>query len=150
MEKPKLSDCTIEFEFDGSWNDIYVLETTLEDWDRLLPVFRSHQHTLYGADGQMDFPDSLKAFVAREIAASLVIDLGDLEVNCYFFCASEIEFDFDPRDVRSQSDLHSVLSFMKQVGKAVGKDVIMTPQSFQTTVYFRYHAISDVLEHCLT
>lgn len=52
-----------------------------------------------------------------------------LTIDCHFFTPDEIEFSFDPREIRSEREFGLVLSFMELVGTAVEKPVLLTPEN---------------------
>jgi hypothetical protein len=64
-----------------------------------------------------------------EDSATLAVRVDRIWFTSYFFDRSEIEFTFDPRDVVDQSGLAAVESFMKTIGDACGKPVVMTMES---------------------
>ncbi|MFF4744513.1 hypothetical protein QRN89_13395 [Streptomyces chengbuensis] len=62
--------------------------------------------------------------------ATLAVRIGDIWFTSYFFDPSEIEFTFDPRDVVDESGFAAVESFMRRMGNACGKRVVMTMESW--------------------
>jgi hypothetical protein len=46
-----------------------------------------------------------------------------IEANCHFFTEDEIEFDLDPREILSASDLDAVCAFVQAVGRALRRPV---------------------------
>lgn len=52
-----------------------------------------------------------------------------LLVVVHFFIESEIEMTIDPREVRSQTELDTLLEFMRGVASALDMPVAMTPEN---------------------
>ena len=113
-------DYQLEFEFDGSWRDIYVLNTTIYDWQRLIDFLRSSAYLLiYKVDYEETLlPQSVEQALKKRYGASplLSINIGTVILNCHFFTEEEIEFDIDPREIVSAVQSEQVLAFMRQVG----------------------------------
>ncbi|MGF0176108.1 hypothetical protein ACQF36_38370 [Streptomyces sp. Marseille-Q5077] len=126
------------FVVDGALRDVCVLEAEVEDWGRVVrdlvasdwvvefstthprgeELLRSGASELFGALEQ-----------SGEDSATLAVRVDRIWFTSYFFDRSEIEFTFDPRDVVDQSGFAAVESFMKTIGDACGKPVVMTMES---------------------
>lgn len=123
------------FAWDGSLIDIYVLDTTLGDWQCLLDFLLASPYDLrYSRDGAAEpLPDRVEAIFAQRSVAnvSLSIDESQLSLNCHFFTSDEIEFDLDPRAIDGQPRLDRMLDFMRALGSTLGKEAILTPENFQ-------------------
>jgi hypothetical protein len=129
--------------WDGSLRDIYVLNTNAADWDRLGSKLETSGFTLtHFVNGQpAPFPASLANHVTdpHRNASLLAVKLTDhLSINCRFFAPDEIEFDFDPRCVRGQSDLDLLLDFIAYVGQGLGKPALLTPENLPSTPILSY------------
>ncbi len=124
--------CQQDFKFDGAWFDIYVFEITIKDWQSLFNVLQTSYEFSYSIDGELQqLPKQIKeVFLVRKSAdPALSFPVGKILVNCHFFSENEIEFDIDPREVNSQIDLDALLIFLQQVGNAVHRPVILTPEN---------------------
>ena len=62
---------------------------------------------------------------------------GDVVVDCHFFRPSDIEFSFAPGEVTEQG-LRALLVFMVELGDALKKRVIMTPENRPQYPIFGY------------
>ncbi|MFO0962656.1 MAG: hypothetical protein U0625_07075 [Phycisphaerales bacterium] len=91
----KWSDLQRDFEWDGSWRDIHVLECGMAGW------------------------------------------------RVHFFSIDTIELDLDPRDVSSQASLDLLLAFMRRLGLATAKRVILAPENMPDHPIFRYEPERD-------
>jgi hypothetical protein len=122
--------CKKDFEWDGSWRDIYVFKTTLDDWRALCACLRAAYELGFQIDGiTQPFPPAPEeVFAIRKQGSPLLrVRVGGILVACHFFTPEQMEFDIDPREVTSQSDLDALLGFLRRVGDAVGKPVAVTP-----------------------
>ncbi|MDP9364939.1 MAG: hypothetical protein M3Q10_12070 [Chloroflexota bacterium] len=115
----------------GSLRDVYVLDTDSRDWQHVLDHLRQSEVPLaFHVDGQpRPLPTDIQAiFRLRDAAVvGLAIDLTGVLVRCHFFTPSEIEFDFDPRDVVRPEQADRVLSFLQELADLLGKPVLLEP-----------------------
>ena len=146
--------CKQDFEWDGSWRDIYVFRTTLEDWRLLFGLIRSDYRLESSADGVVQsLPstgDDLLA-IPGQFLPHWRFHVGEIRVVCHLFSAEVMEFDIDPREVTSQTDLDTLLGFLQRLGDVVSKPVVLTPENGPeipiityepTTRAFQYHEIA--------
>jgi len=130
-----------EFEFDGSWRDIYVFETTHVDWTRLLRWLGQSAYPVTYTQGgeQVELPlEAAEAFpLAGQCDRLLSVNVAGAVLNAHFFDESEIEFDLDPREITSQHELDGLLGFLRGLANIVGKDAVMTPENCPRGVIFR-------------
>ena len=136
------------FEWDGSWRDLYVLDASLDDWQRLLDYLRASNHGLtFKRETEEPLPDRASdAFVgADDVRPLLQVDIGGVVLNCHFFTEDEIELDLDPREVETDASAASVFGFMRGIGRAVGKPVLLTPESMSGLPLITYDPATDEL-----
>jgi hypothetical protein len=130
-----------EFAFDGSWRDIYILGTSISDWDRMLDAIQVAGYTrAYFRDDQLtEMPsNAAQAFPLPEECNRLMsIWFSDVQANCHFFNVEEIEFDIDPREVKGQQQLDGLLGFMRCLADALAKEVILAVENSPEIVIFR-------------
>lgn len=136
--------CKAAFAVDGSLRDIYVHSTTVDDWDRFLRAI-SEKPLTYTVDGAAcPLPAKASTALERVNAHLLTIKHGPLHLNCHFFAEEEIELDLDPREVTSQAAFDAVLGFMREIGTALGKRVVLTEESAADHVWLSYDPSKDV------
>jgi hypothetical protein len=140
----------MDFQPDGALRDIYVLDTTLDDWD---VAFRflvdSYAHQLTSGNPEQAFPASASdVFHQQETGhrMSLHLDVGGVLVNCHFFSPDEIELDLDPSDVSNQETYQSVLRLVMGLAAAVGKRAILTHENTQEAVILAYEPASGTTQ----
>lgn len=126
------------FALDGSLRDLYVQDTSLEDWRRVL------DHVLSGAydavlfrDGQPMAPPPDVVTLFDEDGVLLRFRCGHAVLQCHFFDPGEIEFDLDPRTVSSDADEAALIRFMTTVAELTGRPVDLTPENAPEAPYAR-------------
>ena len=123
-------DCIHVFYIDGSYRDVYVLDTTASDWERFLALVRERYpaSTFDGVDGPAPIPRSFDEAGDDEGRGTLHVMVGKVMVNCFFIWDKEIELDIDPSEVVDEADLDGVVGFCEALGRTVGKDVHITDE----------------------
>lgn len=127
---------------DGSLRDIYVLESTSDDWQKLIAFLRSGKYKVtYELDGiekplPSDFSEIQKYM--GEVYQLLSIHIEGLRLNCHFFLTENIEFDLLPNEVETEEKAEAIFQFMAMVGRLLGKEVILTPENGQEYVIVGY------------
>lgn len=142
------------FEIDGSWRDLYVVDTTIEDWKEMLGLVRdrkaiNYEFTMEGEaaaipqrpepvfiSGEGAYPD------AASLPWSLVVTLDGLDLTCLFLTNTEIEFHLDPRNL-NENRLYELLDFMESLGRRLKKDVLLTPENGKDRPIVKYDARHD-------
>ncbi|WP_145998499.1 hypothetical protein [Caulobacter flavus] len=126
-------DVAAEFEWDGSWRDIYVLDATLDDWRRTLDALRDLEPppSFYEAGEPALLPLRPQAIFDRreETSFLLTLTVEGVRFNCHFFDDAEIEFDIDPREVQGQRELDVLRHFMELLARSTGKKAILTHEN---------------------
>jgi hypothetical protein len=129
-------------ESDGSLRDLYVLSTSLNDWHEFLRFVKSSRYPfsfhINSAPAPMPKDAAAALSISPNAKALLQIDLGGVALNCHFFHEADIELDIDPREIVDDAKVDAVLAFMTEMGKALKKEVRMTPENCPETIIFRY------------
>jgi hypothetical protein len=132
----------VAFHIDGSLRDLYVLGTSEHDWQAVLAALRVSSYPLdYFVDDEgCPLPDQVAAMfsIRGEHSPALRIDSERLGLNCHFFIPEEIEFDLDPKDYQNEEQVSRLLEFIRYIGQAVRKVVIMTAENDAPYPLFRY------------
>ena len=142
--------CKSDFDGDGWWRDIYVLQTTIEDWRALCAALSAKYKFEFTIDGEAkSFPPSVdEVFEGRKDASALLqFRAGNILVTCHFFTPDEIEFDIDPREVTSQSDLDALSDLLRVIGNAVMKQVLLTLENCRDNPIMTYDPQSSQLRY---
>jgi hypothetical protein len=129
------------FEEDGSLLDIYVFGTTLEDWGRFLELVRRSYPTEFRvAYEPREMPDDPAAIfeMAENDPAWVNFFVDGVCIHCLFYGPEALELDLDPREVRTPEQGRRVLHFLKQIGDALNRTVLLTAESSPEIVIYRY------------
>jgi hypothetical protein len=126
---------------DGSLRDIYVLNTSAEDWRKWTQlVNRKYKVSFYnGQTGQTTDKIDFKAVNAfwtgkTDFTNGAVIAIGNFTVNCHFFCADEFENDVCPREIHSPDSHHMLMEYLTDVSCQLGKKVLLTSENSTESV----------------
>ena len=132
------------FLVDGSLKDIYVHDTVIEDWEKVIDFLNQNYTLRYGNNisdiisNQIDkkYANKLLQNTKENVIGKLVsIDVGPLKVNCHFFGEDEIEFDMDPREIHRCEGIDELEHFMLQLSNLLNKQVILTEENDPEHIY---------------
>ena len=127
---------------DGSWRDIYVFETTQEDWSTWIDLVNQNysvqfyngltQQTEIGVDKQAVFEYQERK---TERASSAVMKIAQITVNCRSFSVGEIENDIDPKEFATAEEHLALMEYLKAVSKRLRKKVFLTAENKPDMIY---------------
>ena len=136
----------IVFEDDGSLRDIFVLNTSGQDWQIMLDFLRQSSYSFeFTIDGTArELPDSAKTIfdLRQEHSTQLCIDKQELIINSFFFTEEEIDFDIHPRDINTDDKVEHLLEFMRTISRLLHKEIILTPQMSETNPWYRFNPVT--------
>jgi len=130
--------------WDGSWRDIYVLQTTIED-NKKWTDFVNQNYRIDWFNGlsqkdenRIDF-DVIKGFWNgnHDLRSTAKIFIDNIQINNHFFIDSEIENDIDPRKINSFEDHLRILKYMSDLSLLLGKPTILTPENDKEIVLMK-------------
>ena len=136
------------FQPDGSLLDAYVFDTTVGDWQAFVDLVRSKGWWFaYSEDGRpRRLPARVEDVFARRGEMVLLLQVRpapEVLVNVHFFTDEEIEVDFSPEELQGQERLDLLCSFLRAVGRRLGKPVILTPESSPDRPLIGYDVDAD-------
>lgn len=140
------SECAADFEGDGSLRDVYVLEGGIEAWEALLRLARSANARFSVGGVAQPLPETARdAFTATaELTGLLLIDWAGIELAAHFFDEAEVELDFLPNAIDGQVRLDTLCSFLRELSRATGKDVIVTPENWPRSAILRGRPTGEI------
>ena len=144
-------ECKEDFCRDGSLRDIYVTETSLDDWRALYPFIRDYPGAEYLEDGVVRPPPATVDQVFSFWTSGhpmLRFRVGSALIVFHFFSTTEIECDFDPNEIASQADLDELVGFVRRLGDATHKRVVITPENSPDLPFIKYEPINRAPEYC--
>jgi hypothetical protein len=142
--------CKEIFQCDGSLRDIYITPATLADWRSLFPLLRSHPAAEYSVDGVVrPVPDLVEQVFAVRVSGSpmLRVRVGRALLVFHFFSDEEIECDLSPNEIASQLDLDALLAFVRDLGDATRRRVMITPENCPALPFITYDPQNRNFEH---
>lgn len=143
-------DCKVDFEADGSLRDIYVLDTTLDNWQSVLGFLTAapYSATLTTGGQPIPIPPDLRVLFVRSESPPPLLSfrIGRVGMGCNFFAEQEIEFDFSPEGL-TERDIVGVLHFMCELGHLTDRIVVLTPENCQSRPIFRCDPARRLVEH---
>ena len=125
------------FEHDGTLRDVYIQDINIQHWIVLIDFLNSNFVIKFGVFGEdrldkIDKEYALKYLIREsdEIESkSISIIVDDILINCHLFSETEIEFDIDPKEIKTTLELDKILNFMKLVSKQLNKQIILTGEN---------------------
>ncbi|MBB5233135.1 hypothetical protein [Deinococcus budaensis] len=127
------------FEPDGSLVDLYVPNTSLEDWQRLLDELRTgflpyEYRDFELGDERRPLPLRTEDIFSRSDEASrclLTLDSDGLKLNCHFFIPEEIELDLHPQDIHSAELATRLTHFVVRISALLSKPVLVCSENMR-------------------
>lgn len=120
------------FKPDGSLRDIYIQNTSIEDWGKLIDLLNSAYNLKYFSESKINKDEVLK-FLKDETGeverGTVSIEIENIKINCHFFLIEQIEFDIEPSEIKTKSDFEKVLSFMSLISSTLKKQITLTGEN---------------------
>ena len=142
--------CKEDFRSDGSLRDIYISPATLADWRAIYPLLRAFPAVEFSVDGVVQPPPPTvdQVFAVRSSASPVFrFRVGRALVVFHFFSEEEIEWDVVTHEISSQTDLDALLGFVRQLGDATHKRVVITPENGRERPFISYDPECRDFEH---
>ncbi|WP_183558824.1 hypothetical protein [Mucilaginibacter sp. SP1R1] len=123
---------------DGSLRDIYVLNTTRDDWYRWIEYVNSNYPVNFynhGLDEDIQFRQiDPQAVTDRWDGKSdynciVIVRIKDAYLKAHFFAEDEIENDISPKEFNSEEQHLALLKYLQEVSQLLNKKVILTDES---------------------
>ncbi|UOE38998.1 hypothetical protein [Chryseobacterium oryzae] len=125
---------------DGSLRDIYVLNTSREDWQKWIDFVNGNYKVDFQYSNEQEIRCSSDKIIAKyvydywdaksEFMVNASIKVGSVLVKCYFFDESEIENDITPVEVNSIENHNDIVDYLKNVSCTLNKETIMTLENY--------------------
>lgn len=120
------------FKPDGSLRDIYIQETSLNDWDKVIDILNYEYDLNYFSKNKIDKKEVFE-YLQDETGdiefKTVSINIKNVKINCHFFLIEQIEFDIEPTEVKSKSEFDYILSFMTTLSSKLKKQIILTGEN---------------------
>ena len=124
---------------DGSLRDIYVLDSTIEDWKKWIGFINENYQVKFEyfdnqgnkkIESKINFDEVSKYWNNYENSISAEFLVGEVLLKCYFFSIDEIENDFFPEEVKTIEQHNLIIEYLKSISKILNKEVILTPENY--------------------
>ena len=124
---------------DGSLRDIYVLDSTIEDWKKWIDFINENYQVKFKyfdnqgnkkIESKINFYEVSKYWNNYENSISAEFLVGEVLLKCYFFSVDEIENDFFPEEVKTIEQHNLIIEYLKSISKILNKEVILTPENY--------------------
>ena len=129
---------------DGSWRDIYVLQTNRRDWEKWVDYVNENYRVDWfnckteKEEQNVDFSVIEEYWNgAVDLRSSANVFVDKIQINAHFFTESEIENDIDPREFNSIDDHHKLINYLANLSKLLNKQVILTPEDTPETILMK-------------
>ena len=122
------------YHWDGSWRDVYVPGTDVEDWNKWSNLvnqkytLRWYNPATGTTEDSIDFA-VLQPYLQQGVYGGSTVNFWiapSIQINAHFFEATRIENDIDPREFNSIEDHLELLKYLKNVNQLLHKEVILT------------------------
>jgi hypothetical protein len=135
-------------EANGALPDVCVRGTTIADWQGLIDLIRAQGWAVeYAEDGRiLRLPDRAEDLLDRHEGAHVVVKVWpapEVQVNFFPYAAEQIDGDVDVRELEGQERLDILCGFLRDVGRALGKPVWMTPEGSPDEPLLAYRVEAD-------
>jgi len=134
------------YHWDGSWRDIYVLNTNRSDWERWVNyVNKNYRVDWYNGkvekdETKIDFNVITEFWGGNDdLSSTARVFLDKIQINAHFFDDNELENDIDPREFNSIEDHNMLIKFMSDLSRILDKEIVLTPESEHETVLFKVY-----------
>ena len=121
---------------DGSLRDIYVHNTTKEDWQKWADFVNTRYKTsfyIYETKVKEDKVDLSKVFEywngIHKCGSTATVCIDNIQVNAHFFTEDEIENDIAPSEINSIEDHFKLMDYMSKLSKLLDNTVELTPEN---------------------
>ncbi|GAA1549173.1 hypothetical protein [Kribbella lupini] len=147
MQTPRWSEVADFFgRTNGQPLGVYVFGAGVKDWEKAIAAVVSQGWQVgFTSIGRPDLPGVREIFAgADDLSASLSVQpLVGLFMTTRFSTADEIEFGLHSDDVRGQTGLDAVCTFLRVVAQAVGKPAVLTSEELRPRHLLAYDPGTD-------
>jgi len=125
----------------GTHRDIYVLNTTKDDWKKWVDIVNERYGVEFfngqtqTTENKINFQAILDFWMGKtDLINGAKIKLNGIDIHCHFFSDQEIENDVDPSQIKTIDDHNELMDYLRTVSTGLDKRVILTPENSQEIV----------------
>ena len=137
------------FESDGSLRDIYIQNTSIEDWAKLIDLLNSDYKVTYFLENKINKKEVFKYFedeTGHAESSTISINVENIKISCHYFFVEQIEFDIAPSQIKTKSDFEKILSFMTKISLTLGKQVTLTGENQANYPFIKINVIENIFK----
>ncbi|MFF9020271.1 hypothetical protein [Streptomyces eurythermus] len=125
--------CFFDLDVMGSLPDVRVPDASVEGWQSVLDLIAEKGWKCQYSEGDMALPvPRAEAVLSRPADAECpelrVWPTADVLAIFRFYADDEVDFDVDSRELQGQDRLDVFCGFLREVGRRLGKPVLMDPE----------------------
>jgi hypothetical protein len=120
------------FKSDETLRDIYIQDTSLNDWGKLIDLLNAEYKLKWFSENKIDKNKVYKYLQDEtgEVENSTVsIQIENIKINCHFFLIEQIEFDIAPNQIKNKLDVEKILFFMTKISSTLKKQITLTGEN---------------------
>ncbi|MET9656721.1 hypothetical protein [Streptomyces sp. NPDC006510] len=115
---------------EGGLIEIYVLGTGADEWRRVLDAISRGVNKFSILDLESGSPVEISEVrLSGDPGCRLIIQIAGQNWSTDFYSVEFVDFQGDPRDVRSDDDLVRIIHFMSLLSEVTGKRAILLPET---------------------
>ena len=125
------NDISWIFKPDGALRNIYVQNTSLNDWEKIIDLLNDNYILNYHSKNKIDKEEvfqNLKEIGEKDFKTVSIV-IKNIKINCHFFLIEQIEFDIEPNEIKTQDDFEKILSFMTKISSTLKKQITLTGEN---------------------
>ncbi len=131
-----------------SLRDIYVKNTTISDWEKLITLLNAKYTVSFGIDEKQISIEYVKRMFKDKSGEmhrkSASIYLEGVTVNCHFFIEEEIEFDVCAKEIVSELECNTVIDFMRSISSELEKEIILCDENDEECPIIKIETIDGI------
>lgn len=131
---------------DGSWRDIYILNTTKYDWQIWADFVNLNYRTSFyiaetdATENQVNIDKVFDYWNGdTDYLSTAAVFINKIRINAHFFTDEEIENDINPSEIDSMDDHNEIIDYMRKLSNLLHKKVILTAENLLDCIYISTH-----------
>ena len=129
---------------DGSLRDIYIHNTTIEDWKTWINYVNENYTVQFFDRSNNNKVEKIEIEKIvqywnkeNEDGVFASIDVDGIKIMCYFTIENEIETDFTPGDIKNIGDHNNLVAYLKDCSRTLQKTMVVTAEMQEEKVLIK-------------
>jgi hypothetical protein len=137
------------FKSDETLRDIYIQDTSLNDWGKLIDLLNAEYKLKWFSENKIE-KNKVYTYLQDETgeveSSTVSIQIENIKINCHFFLIEQIEFDIAPSEIKTEYDCEIIIAFMKNVSSTLKKQITLTGENDANFPIIKINVIENVFE----